>query len=71
MFTTYVVACALMVGQDMRCTEFEDSYGPYYTEEECIIRAQKMREDLIIHLVEPSGIPHSFQYKCVETDRSI
>ena len=71
MFTTYVVACALMVGQDMRCTEFEDSYGPYYTEEECVARAIQMREDLIIHLARPSGLPHTFQYKCVESERSI
>ena len=71
MFTTYVVACALMVGQDIKCTEFEDSYGPYHTEEECVARAIQMREDLIIHLAIPSGLPHTFQYKCVESERSI
>lgn len=71
MFTAYVLSCAYMLNQEPKCSEWADDYGPYFTEEECIIRAQKMREDLIIHLVEPSGIPHSFQYKCVETDRSI
>jgi hypothetical protein len=71
MFSTYVMACALIVGQDTRCTEFEDSYGPYYTEGECVARAVEMREDLIIHLAEPLGIPHIFQYKCVESEKSI
>jgi len=70
MFTTYVLSCAYILNQEPICTEFVDDYGPYYTEEECIIRAQKMREYLIIYLVEPSGIPHSFQYKCVKIVRS-
>ena len=63
------MACAFLVGtQETKCTEFMDEYGPYPTKQECMVRAYVMREDLMEYLMETTGIPHFFQYKCLEDE---
>ena len=58
MFTTYILACSLIIAGD--CTEIRDTRGPYKTEEECAARAEEMVMDLIPFLTSP----HGFAFKC-------
>jgi hypothetical protein len=68
MFQAFVIACATSVnlGIDMdSCLRFNDSWGPYKTEENCIIRSKQMhneiangvlKESVFFTLDNPEGI---------------
>ena len=45
MFLTIVLACSISILTE--CRIFEDAYGPYLTREECVERAEVMRESII------------------------
>ena len=68
MFSAFVMACATSVslGVDMdSCLRYNDSWGPYRTEENCIIRSKQMHKEIaegvlkeyvFIDLGSPEGI---------------
>lgn len=68
MFSAFVIACATSInlGIDMdSCLRYNDSWGPYKTEENCIIRSKQMHKEIaegvlkeyvFIDLGNPSGI---------------
>ena len=68
MFSAFVFACATSVslGVDMdSCLRYNDSWGPYKTEANCIIRSKQMRKEItegvlkeyvFLDLGSPSGI---------------
>lgn len=68
MFSAFVIACATSInlGVDIdSCLRFNDSWGPYKTEENCIIRSKQMHNDIaegvlkesvFISLDNPPGI---------------
>lgn len=65
MFTTWVMMCVLGAPPDT-CIEFEDTYGPYNTEEQCRERAVEAAAALgKFHLRNMPGVPLHFSYKCV------
>jgi hypothetical protein len=48
MFHAFVIACAANFNMEIdesRCIMFEDAWGPYKTEENCVIRANQMVKD--------------------------
>jgi len=65
-FTTFIMACAMLPNADFKCTEWEDIYGPYATRQECVGRAYEMMESLEMYLAIPSGVHHTYKFKCVE-----
>lgn len=48
MFSAFVIVCAVSNFQIdyNRCVRFDDSWGPYLTQENCQIRADQMAEEL-------------------------
>lgn len=49
MFKAFVIVCAVNFNMEIdqsRCLMFEDSWGPYNTEESCMIRANQMSEEV-------------------------
>ena len=63
MFLTIVLACSISIPTE--CRIFEDAYGPYPTYEECVDRAQVMRES-ILEISE--GDMEPVQYRCDEVE---
>ena len=79
MFQAFVIACATSInlGIDMdSCLRFNDSWGPYKTEENCIIRSKQMYTEItegrlkdiaFLYLKNPEGfIAVSFCEKLAE-----
>ena len=60
MFTAMVLACA--VGMTDVCIEATDEWGPYESEELCLMRVHQMVATMNATL----PTPHEFRYKCVE-----
>lgn len=63
MFLTIVLACSISIPTE--CRIFEDAYGPYLTREECVERAEVMRES-ILEISE--GDMEPVQYRCDEVE---
>ncbi len=67
MFTTFIMACAMLQASDVKCTEWRDAFGPYSEYSQCVDRAYEMMESIDMYLAVPSGIPHTYGFKCVQT----
>jgi hypothetical protein len=61
MFKTLVIACAL--GDVSQCIQFEDSRGPYLTEQQCQSRAYEMANS--IREIHQNNI-QPVRFKCVK-----
>ena len=59
MFVAIVMVCSLVREGD--CMKFADNRGPYFSEELCIARVQKMIEGVSPTLPDE---PKKFMYKC-------
>jgi hypothetical protein len=49
MFAAFVIVCAVNFNMEIdqsRCLQFDDDWGPYSTEENCMIRANQMSEEV-------------------------
>lgn len=49
MFNAFVIACATTIASEVNwdtCIRFNDSWGPYKTEENCIIRSKQMYNEI-------------------------
>ncbi len=60
MFTALVLAC-VMAAPD-RCIEAEDTFGPYETKAQCVMRVHEM----VAQMRMTFPVPHTYRYKCVE-----
>jgi hypothetical protein len=45
--------CALDVVDLNQCTIFEDTWGPYKSETQCVLRAKQMQRDIADFIYEP------------------
>ena len=49
MFSAFVIVCAATLNSEVdwdTCTRYNDSWGPYKTEENCIIRSRQMHTEI-------------------------
>ena len=61
MLTAMVMVCNLAVMGD--CVKFEDSRGPYKTEEQCMARVEEMIRDITPLIPK---VPSTYSYRCAE-----
>ena len=60
MFTALILACVMSA--PTQCIEAEDSYGPYETKGQCVMRVHEM----VAQMRMAFPVPHTYRYKCVE-----
>lgn len=51
MFSAFVIVCAAAINSEVdwsTCVRFNDSWGPYKTEENCIIRSKQMHTEVTV-----------------------
>ena len=53
MFKTIIPVCALDIVDLNQCTIFEDTWGPYKSETQCVLRAKQMQRDIADFIYEP------------------
>lgn len=71
MFAAIIIVCAATLTNDVdtnRCLTFDDTFGPYITEENCKIRAAQMERDITQSDITPSiffmlGMPQKIAAK--------
>lgn len=59
MFHAFIIACAASASFEIdqsRCVMIEDMWGPYKTEENCMIRVDQMISDAVEGTVNPALI---------------
>ena len=58
MFKTLILVCALDVVDFNQCTIFEDTWGPYNSKADCVLRAKEMKRDIADFIYEPVKAYH-------------
>lgn len=69
LFYAFIVVCAVLANDEVdldQCIKMDDTFGPYKTEENCVIRSRQMVDDVLYgDLNEPMffimGYPPSLQ----------
>lgn len=57
MLKAFVLACVLTSTEE-QCVMFEDTWGPYFTEENCRIRVRQMSQELTVILSTVCTVTH-------------
>ena len=60
MFEAVVLAC--IMAQPNMCVTAEDTFGPYETKDQCVMRVHEM----VAQMRMSFPVPHDYSYKCVE-----
>jgi hypothetical protein len=73
MFEAFIIVCAASLSQEIypsTCTELSDVYGPYLTQEQCLVRTVEMVNDVTSGKLAPiffelymrAGVPIGMLY---------